>query len=181
MTLTVAANALQIITYFTPFSGSPPIQLNIGDTLTATFRMMFNGVPPNGSTSQGFRFGLFDFADGSNSPLRVSSDGFSSSSQGSFVQGYSLFGKMYGTFSDATPIDIRKRTALSDGSLLGTSGDWTSLAKSSLTTNSFEHTTVRVAADRCELDDGDNHLVEPDHGRDIVGIDDRQLRDGFQF
>jgi polygalacturonase len=135
MTLTVGGNALQILTYFTPNSSSPPVQLNIGDTLTATFTLVFGGVPPNGSSSQGFRFGLFDFADGSNVPSRVSSDGFGSSSQGSYVQGYSLFGKVYGAFSDTTPIDIRKRTALSDGSLVGSSGDWSSLAKNSLSTN----------------------------------------------
>jgi len=45
------------------------------------------------------------------------------------VAGYALFQKMYTTFSDSTPMDIRKRTNLSDGSLLGSSGDFTSLAK----------------------------------------------------
>lgn len=48
-----------------------------------------------------------------------------------------MFGKVYGKFSDATPIDVRKRISLSDASLLGTSGDFTSLAKDSLTTNGF--------------------------------------------
>ncbi|HXI84332.1 MAG TPA: glycosyl hydrolase family 28 protein [Verrucomicrobiae bacterium] len=137
MTLTVGGSSSQIITYFTPDSNSPPIQLNIGDTLTATFKFTFNGVPPNGSSSQGFRFGLFDFADGNNSPKRVSSDGLSVGSQGSSVAGYALFGKVYGKLSDATPIDIRKRINLSSSSLLGTSGDFTSLAKDSLDTNSF--------------------------------------------
>jgi hypothetical protein len=111
--------------------------LNIGDTLTATFKFIPSGIPQAGSSSQGFRFGLFDFADGNNNPKRVSGDGFGSSSQGSSVAGYALFGKFYGKFSDATPIDIRKRINLSDASLLGTSGDFTSLAKDSLTTNSF--------------------------------------------
>jgi hypothetical protein len=137
MTLVVAANAIETVTYFTPDSNSPPVQLNIGDTLTATFNFIFNGIPPNGSSSQGFRFGLFDFADGNNVPNRVSSDGFGSSSQGTSVAGYALFGKVYGKFSDATPIDVRKRISLSDASLLGTSGDFTSLAKDSLTTNCF--------------------------------------------
>ncbi|HTS17614.1 MAG TPA: glycosyl hydrolase family 28 protein [Verrucomicrobiae bacterium] len=137
MTLTVGGNSAQAITYFTSTNGSPPVQLNVGDTLTATFTLVFGGVWPSGSSSQGFRFGLFDFADGSNMPVRVSSDGTSVGSQGSYVQGYSLFGKVYGTFSDATPIDIRKRTTLSDSALLGTSADWTSLAKNSLVTSSF--------------------------------------------
>ena len=137
MTFTVAGSALQAITYFTPDTNSPPIQLNIGDTLTATFKFIPSGIPPNGTSSQGFRFGLFDFADGNNNPKRISGDGFGSSSQGSGVAGYALFGKVYGKFSDATPIDVRKRINLADGSLLGTSGDFTSLAKDSLTTNSF--------------------------------------------
>jgi polygalacturonase len=131
MTLTVGSSVL-ILTYFTPTSGSPPVTLNVGDTLTASISLTFNGLPTVASSSQGFRLGLFDFADGSNSPLRVSSDGgsgFGSSSQGSSVAGYALFQKMYTTFSDSTPMDIRKRTSLSDGSLLGTSGDFTSLAK----------------------------------------------------
>src|ERR1039457_6326367 len=121
MTFTVAGSALQIVTYFTPDTNSPPIQLNIGDTLTATFKFIFNGIPPNGSSSQGFRFGVFDFADGNKNPKRAGSDGFGS--EGSSVAGYALFGKFYGKFSDVPPIDIRKRTSLSDASLLGTSGD----------------------------------------------------------
>src|SRR5579871_93725 len=97
------------ITYFTPNNGSPPVVLNVGDTLTAMLHFTFNGVPTAPSTSQGFRVGVFDFADGSNVPLRVTNDGsFSSSSQGLFVQGYALFGKMYTTFADDQPIDIRK-------------------------------------------------------------------------
>jgi polygalacturonase len=132
MTLTVGSSVL-ILTYFTPTNGSPPVTLNVGDTLTATISLTFNGLPTLASSSQGFRLGLFDFADGSNSPLRVSSDGggtsWGSSSQGLNVAGYALFQKMYTTFSDSTPMDIRKRTNLSDASLLGTSGDFTSLAK----------------------------------------------------
>ena len=127
MTLTVGSSVL-ILTYFTPTSNSPPIVLNVGDTLTATFKLTFNGLPTVASSSQGFRVALVNFADGSNTPKRVSSDGFSSSSQGLYVAGYSLFQKMYTNFSDSTPMNIRKRTNLSSGSLLGTSGDWTSLA-----------------------------------------------------
>jgi polygalacturonase len=127
------------ITYFTPNSNSVPIFVNVGDTLTATFGFTFNGVPTPGSTSEGFRFGLFNFNDGSNAPLRVtSSGGFSSSSQGLFVQGYALFGKTYQTFADNQPIDIRKRTVISDASLLGSTGDWTSIAKDQLNTNAFD-------------------------------------------
>ncbi len=138
MTLVASpSSAIQAVTYFTTDTSSPPIQLNIGDTLTATFNFIFSGITQAGSSSQGFRFGLFDFADGNNVPKRVSSDGFSSSSQGTSVAGYALFGKVYGKFSDATPIEVAKRINLSDASLLGTSGDFTSLAKDTLTTNGF--------------------------------------------
>jgi pectate lyase len=137
MTLTVGGSSVQAMTYFTPDSNSPPVELNIEDTLTATFKFMFDGVPPNGSSSQGFRIGLFNFADSTLSPQRVSADGFGSNSQGNGVQGYALFGKMYGTFSDTTPIDIKKRTNLSSSALLGTTGDWTTLIKDSLNTFAF--------------------------------------------
>ena len=52
------------------------------------------------------------------------------------MQGYALFGKMYGTL-DSTPIDIKKRTNLSSGALLGTTGDWTTLIKDNLNTFAF--------------------------------------------
>ncbi|MGD0057892.1 MAG: glycosyl hydrolase family 28 protein [Verrucomicrobiia bacterium] len=139
LVMKVTGSSGMAITYFTPTTNSPPIQLNVGDTFTATFGFTFNGVPTPGSASEGFRIGLFDFANGSNVPLRVTNDGsFSSSSQGLFVQGYALFGKVYGTFADNQPIDIRKRTLLSDSSLLGASGDWISIAKDQLNTNSFD-------------------------------------------
>ena len=128
MTLTVGGSVL-ILTYFTPTNGSLPVTLNVGDTLTTAISFIFNGLPTVASSSQGFRIGLFDFADGGNTPLRVSSDFSSSTSQGVNVAGYALFQKMYTTFSDSTPMDIRKRTNLSDSSLLGTSGDFTSLVK----------------------------------------------------
>jgi polygalacturonase len=139
MTLMVGSSIL-IVTYFTPNSGSPPVTLNVGDTLTAAISFIFNGLPTVASSSQGFRIGLFDFADGSNSPLRVSSDGgsnFGSSSQGLNVAGYALFQKMYTTFSDSTPMAIRKRTTLPDASLLGSSGDFNTLASGGDTSGTF--------------------------------------------
>jgi polygalacturonase/PKD repeat protein len=143
----VASGALRIvvsnssalaITYFTASTNSPPVQLNVGDTLTTTFHFNFNGVSTILTNVQGFRIGLFDFADGSNAPLRVSTDGgWSSSSQGSFVQGYALFGKLYTVFVDNQPVDIRKRTTLSEGNLLGATADWTSIGKDAQNTNVF--------------------------------------------
>jgi hypothetical protein len=40
-------------------------------------------------------------------------------------------------FNNATPMDIRKRMTLADSSLLGTSGDWTSLGTGPGNTNTF--------------------------------------------
>jgi polygalacturonase/PKD repeat protein len=135
----VAGSSVMSLTYFTPNSNSVPILVNVGDTLTATFGLTFNGMPANsGTTSQGFRIGLFNFNNGSNSPLRVTGNFSSSSSQGLYVEGYALFGKAYANFVDDQPIDIRKRTTVNDADLLGASGDWTSLEKDHLTTNSFD-------------------------------------------
>ena len=134
MSLTVGAGSVMAITYFTPDSDSPPVELNVGDTLTVTINFTFNGVPTVASSSQGFRIGLFNFADSTLNPERVSADDFDGGSQGNGVQGYALFEKMYATFNDNQPMDIRKRTLTTDGSLLGTSSDWTSIQKQNLGT-----------------------------------------------
>ncbi|MGH7952028.1 MAG: immunoglobulin domain-containing protein [Limisphaerales bacterium] len=130
MTLAMGGSAILGVTYFAPNADSP-IVLNVGDTLSATITFTFNGVAPL-NTSQGFRIGLFDF--GTN---RASADFSSSSSQGGNVQGYSLFQTMGVTFNNSTPTDIRKRTTVTDKSLLGTSGDWTSLGTGPGDTNTF--------------------------------------------
>ncbi len=125
MTLSMGSSAVMVLTYFTTNSTSP-VSLGLGDALTATFNLTFSGLAAS-NTSQGFRIGLFDFADSTLSPKRVTADGFSSSSQGAGVQGYALLQNMSPQFNNSTPMDIRKRTVLTDGSLLGTSGDYTSL------------------------------------------------------
>src|ERR1017187_462576 len=125
MNLSMGSSAIMVLTYYTTNSTSP-VQLGIGDALTATFNLTFSGLAPTNS-SQGFRIGLFDFADSTLSPKRVTADGFSSSSQGAGVQGYALLQNMSPQFNNATPMDIRKRTTLTDNSLLGTSSDYTSL------------------------------------------------------
>jgi pectate lyase len=114
-------SALLGVTYFTD-GLSNPVRLVIGESLTASLRLVFSNVPsPN--TLLGFRAGLFNFADSTLSPKRVSADGFSNSSQGNGVHGYALFENMGTTFNDA-PMRLFKRTDLANASLLGASGAW---------------------------------------------------------
>ena len=124
LTLTVSTGSIMAVTYFTT-NDTSPVQLKVGDTLTARFTLTLNKVAAT-NKSQGFRLGLFDFADSTLSPKRVSADKFSTSSQGNGVFGYALFQNIGTTFNKPTPMDIRKRTTLSF-TILSTSDDWTSL------------------------------------------------------
>jgi pectate lyase len=130
MTLSMGSSAILGVCYFTTNAASQA-SLGVGDTLLATITFTFNGVAPLNS-SQGFRIALCDF--GAN---RISADFSSSSSQGANVAAYALFQTMGVTFNNATPMDLRKRTTLTDTSLLGTSGDWTSLGTGPGNTNGF--------------------------------------------
>jgi pectate lyase len=130
MTLTLGSSAVLGVSYFTTNAASQ-VSLGVGDTLAATITFTFNGVAPSNS-SQGFRIAVCDF--GAN---RVSADFSSSSSQGANVQGYSVFQTMGAIFNNATPMDLRKRTTLTDTSLLGTGSDWASLGTGPGNTNAF--------------------------------------------
>jgi len=135
LSLALPSGSFMGITYFRTNSTSP-VQLGMGDALTASITLTFNNVAPL-NPSTGFRLGLFDFADSTLSPKWVTADGFSTSSQGVNVQGYALFQNMGVTFNNASPMGIYKRTTVSDASLLGTSGDWTSLLNGPGNTNNF--------------------------------------------
>ena len=135
MAIALPSGSFMGITYFGTNSASP-VQLEIGDTLTASITFTLNNVAPL-NTAQGFRLGLFDFADSTLSPKWVTADGFGTGSQGAGVQGYALFQNMGVVFSSAVSMSISKRTTPADSSLLGTSGDWTSLASGPGSTNSF--------------------------------------------
>lgn len=135
MTWTMGSSAILSVSYFGTNSSSP-IHLDVGDTLTATIKFTFNGVAAL-NTSQGFRLGIFDFADSTLSPKWATADGMSSSSQGAGVNGYSLFQNMGAQFSSASPMDLRVRTNLTSNSLLGTSSDHKSLGVGPGSTNNF--------------------------------------------
>ena len=130
MTMNVGGSAVLVVTYFTTNSTTLPARLNVGDTLLATFDLTFTGLP-GANSSEGFRIGLFDFYDSTLSPKRVTSDASLSSSSGlgNGVQGYALFQNMATVFTNAnlSPIDIRKRTNVTDSHLFSTSSDWTTL------------------------------------------------------
>ena len=126
-------NAVTGITYFTP-NATTPLSLGIGDTLKATVKLVLSGVAPANS-AQGLRVGLFDFVDSTLSPPRVSADGFAAASQGSGVRGYCLFQNMGTTFLASTPMDIKMRTNLLSGSLLGTNTDFSSMSGSVVSNN----------------------------------------------
>jgi pectate lyase len=115
--------ALLGVTYFTD-GLTNPVRLLVGESLIASARLVLSNVPPQNALL-GFRIGLFNFADSSLSPKRVSADGFSNSSQGNGVQGYALFQNMGTDFNDAVPMRIMKRTDPSNSSLLGSSSAWT--------------------------------------------------------
>ncbi len=115
--------ALLGVTYFTD-GLTNPVRLAIGESLTASLRLVLSNVPPPNPLPS-FRIGMFNFADSTLSPKRASADGFSNSSQGGGVQGYALFQNMGTTFNDGVPMRILKRTDLSNSSLLGSSGAWT--------------------------------------------------------
>lgn len=51
MLMKVLTSSGAAISYFTPTSSSPPVQLNMGDTLTTTIKFNFTGVPPAPLTS----------------------------------------------------------------------------------------------------------------------------------
>jgi pectate lyase len=135
MTLTMPSSAIMALTYFTS-DASAPVQLNVGDTLTATISFSFNGLAA-ANTSGAFRIGLFDFADSTLSPKHVSADLTSNNGQGSGVQGYALFQSLGTGFNNSNPMDLRKRTTPTDNGLLGSSGDWTSEATGPGNTSGF--------------------------------------------
>lgn len=135
LSIAVPSGSFMGITYFGANS-TTPVSLNVGDTLAVSIKFTLNGIAPLNS-SQGFRLCIGDFADSTLSPKDVTADGFSTSSQGAGVNAYGLFQNMGVNFNNTSPSTIVKRTTATDPSLLGTSGDWTSLVSGPGSTNNF--------------------------------------------
>ena len=121
MSIAMGGTAILAVTYFAP--ANAPVSLGVGDTLLATINFTFNNVDTANSGS-GFRFAVCDFGT-----TRSTADLSSNSGQGANVQAYALFQNMSATFSSANPMAIMKRTTVTDPSLLGTGGDWTTLER----------------------------------------------------
>jgi hypothetical protein len=134
MTLAISTTSVMAVTYFTTNDASP-VQLKVGDTLTARFTLTMDKVAP-ANKSQGFKLALVNSADSPLTAKRVTADKFSTSSQGYGVPGYALFQNIGATFERSAPLDIRKHTTLDSG-LLSKSDDWTSLATGPGAVSSF--------------------------------------------
>ncbi|HEX7654896.1 MAG TPA: immunoglobulin domain-containing protein, partial [Verrucomicrobiae bacterium] len=117
-------NGTSAILGVTCFAANPtnPISLNVGDTLTVGVTFTFNNLAPQNG-SQGLRVGVYDLADGANSPKWPTTDLSGNSVLGSGVKGYSLFQNCGPTFNSASPMDLRSRTNMASASLLGTTSD----------------------------------------------------------
>jgi pectate lyase len=135
MTLTMSSTAILGVSYFGANSSSP-VHLNVGDTLAVTVKFTFNNVAAQNG-SQGFRMGVYDFADSTQSPKWATADLSGNSVQGGGVQGYSVFQNFGVTFNNSSPMDVRVRTNLTSTSLLGTSSDHKSLVTGPGNTSNF--------------------------------------------
>src|SRR5208282_3390835 len=143
MSVAMGGTAILGVTYFGTNSSSP-VRLQVGDTLTVTLWFNFNGVAPLNS-SQGFRIGVFNFAESTLSPPWTTADLGSNDGQGSGVQGYALLQVFGANFSSTSPMELGKRTTVSDSSLLGSTSDYTSLATGPGSTNNFPGFTNATA------------------------------------
>jgi len=135
LTVTNGGSAILGVTYFGANS-STPVSLNVGDTLTVAVTFTFTNVASQNG-SQGFRFGVYNFAESTLSPRWATADLSGNSTQGSGVRGYSLFQNCGVTFNNSSPMDLRSRTNLASASLLGTTGDHKSLVTGPGNTNNF--------------------------------------------
>ena len=137
MTLQQGTTAILAVSYFTT-SANNPVSLNVGDTLSLNISYTFTGVAPL-NTSQGFRLALCHFG-----ASRANADFSSNSGQGTNAEGYAIFQNMGINFNNTTPTSLESRTVISDKSLLGTGGDWTSLGVGPGSTNNFPGFTNNV-------------------------------------
>jgi len=115
------------ITHFTP-AGSPA-ELGIGDTLKVTLDFIPRNTTENPATSRGLRIGLFNFSEPG--AARVTADGFSTGAgggaPGTNVTGYMLNMNFARNFTINNPMQLMKRTDLTNINLMGATATFTAL------------------------------------------------------
>jgi len=96
-----------------------PVHLDVGKAIKVTWRWNSSQIVPTGGN---LRVGLFDYADGGQ---RVTGDNFGSGSAGNGqnVRGYMAIIDYAQTFG-TSPINLRVRTGLGSGNLMGSTGDY---------------------------------------------------------
>lgn len=145
------ASSASWYTYFTP-AAVPVTLANPGDQFRLTWRFTPNGVNAS-STAQGFNLALALTPAAS----RVTAD---ASVPSAAYQGYAMQMNMATTLGNANPFQLRKWTLAGSGALLGTSGNYTSLANGATTGNAgytsgtlytFELTLTRNGASGLDI------------------------------
>jgi hypothetical protein len=109
-------------TYFTA-EGSEINLANDGDAIKVTWQFSLDGLG-GANTSQNFRLAVVD------SPAATRIDTNAAPGSGAFT-GYSMFMNMAPTLGNSNPFQLRERSAVGD--LLGSSGNWSSLANGATT------------------------------------------------
>jgi hypothetical protein len=113
--LTPAGSSASWTSYLTP-TGSAINLANTGDFVRVTWQFTTGDVnATNGS--QNFRAALVD----TNDPDRLVADGSPASST---FTGYALFGNMGETTGHGSSFNLKKRSVLTSGDVLGASGNW---------------------------------------------------------
>jgi hypothetical protein len=138
-------------------SNFPPVHLEVGRVLQATLVFTCQGIQT--ATGSGLRLGLFDHYDAG---LRLAADGATVKNSGVNVRGYMFYQNWDTAFSDDEPQTIYARNNMADPSLMGTTGDYVTLAHSAAgflnapafsdgTTYTLDLYVARMTTGRCSV------------------------------
>jgi hypothetical protein len=114
------------IGYFTEVTNLP-VDLDVGTTMQVTLPFIpasYTSFTNNGT----MRFGVYDYADGGTQLTADSTAAGGSTGNGTGVRGYMLSLDFGPTFSVNSPLSLLSRSGVSDINLMGTTGDYTSMA-----------------------------------------------------
>jgi hypothetical protein len=138
-------------------SNAPPVHLDIGRVLKAS--LVFTSQGTQSGTTNGLRVGLYDHYDAG---IRLSADGTVVRNSGANVRGYMAFQDWETVFNADQPQSLSARNNMADPSLMGTAGDYETLAHSAegfLNAPAFSDGTpytmdfyvARMTAGRCSV------------------------------